>query len=255
MSRHPRKHAQSEGRPYWLYGLHAVRAALMNPRREVRRLAATAAALPKLGGAWEERKLGPETLAPEALARLLPEGAVHQGAALEVLPLAERSLEEYLAGAAEKRPLVLLDQVTDPHNVGAILRTAAAFAAGAVILTRDHAPQESAALAKASSGGIEIVPLIHVTNLAQCMETLKKHGYWCAGLDAAAKQTLAQAKLGPATALVLGAEGTGLRRLTAERCDLLVRLPIAPAMESLNVSNAAAVALYSLSQEDMPIAT
>jgi 23S rRNA (guanosine2251-2'-O)-methyltransferase len=132
--------------------------------------------------------------------------------------------------------------------VGAILRSCAAFGAGAVILPRDHTPQESAVLAKASSGGIEIVPLIHVTNLAQCMEALKKSGYWCAGLDGGARQTLAEAKLGAATALVLGAEGAGLRRLTAERCDLLVRLPIAPAMESLNVSNAAAVALYALAQ-------
>lgn len=246
----PKRKAPAEGknRPYWLYGLHAVRAALLNPHRQVRRLAVTAAALEKLEGAWEERKLGPETLAPDALSRLLPEGAVHQGVALEVSPLAEVSLDEYLERAKEKRPLVLLDQVTDPHNVGAILRTAAAFAAGAVVVTRDHAPQESAVMAKASSGGIEIVPLIHVTNLSQAMETLKKNGYWCAGLDGEAKQTLAQAKLGPATALVLGAEGAGLRRLTSERCDLLVRLPIAPAMESLNVSNAAAVALYALAQ-------
>ncbi|HWF03264.1 MAG TPA: TrmH family RNA methyltransferase, partial [Candidatus Angelobacter sp.] len=190
--------AENKSRAYWLYGLHTVRAALANPRRQVRRLVATTAALEKLAGAWEERKLGPEKIQSEALARLLPEGAVHQGAAVEVMPLPELALEEYLAGAKEKRPLLLLDQVTDPHNVGAILRTVAAFAAGAVILPRDHAPQESAVLAKASSGGIEIVPLIYVGNLAQCMETLKKHGYWCAGLDAKARQTLANAKLGAA---------------------------------------------------------
>jgi 23S rRNA (guanosine2251-2'-O)-methyltransferase len=248
MSNPKRKAAHSEGRhlSYWLYGTHAVRAALLNPRREVRRLAATAPALEKLGNLWEERRLRPETLPAQEIARLLPEGAVHQGAALEVLPLKECSLEDYLAQAPEKKPLLLLDQVTDPHNVGAILRSAAAFGAGAVILPRDHAPQESAALAKASSGGIELIPMIHVTNLSQCMETLKKHGYWCAGLDGGAKQTLAEAKLSRLTALVLGAEGAGLRRLTALRCDLLVRLPIAAAMESLNVSNAAAVALYAL---------
>jgi 23S rRNA (guanosine2251-2'-O)-methyltransferase len=250
MSNPKRKPAsiEAKNRSYWLYGIHAVRAALLNPKRQARRLLATSAALEKLAGAWEERKLGPETLNAQDIARLLPEGAVHQGTALEVLPLLEVNLEDYLARAQVKKPLLLLDQVTDPHNVGAILRSAAAFAAGAVILPRDHAPQESAVLAKASSGGIEIIPLIYVTNLTQCMETLKKQGYWCAGLDGEAKQTLAQAKLGPATALVLGAEGAGLRRLTAERCDLLIRLPIAPEMESLNVSNAAAVAFYALSQ-------
>jgi 23S rRNA (guanosine2251-2'-O)-methyltransferase len=238
----PRAHS------YWLYGIHAVRAALANPAREVRRLVATREALVRLGEDWQERKLGAEMLAPEQIARLLPEGAAHQGAAAEVIPLPERLLETFLAQAQDRRPLVLLDQVTDPHNVGAILRTSAAFGAGAVIVPRDHAPGETAALAKASSGGIEIVPMIAVVNLAQCMETLKKAGYWCAGLDAEAKQTLAEARLDHKTALVLGAEGSGLRRLTAERCDLLVRLPISPAMESLNVSNAAAIALYAITQ-------
>ncbi len=238
--------AGAGGRSYWLYGIHAVRAALLNPKRQVRRLTVTAPALSKLEGAWEERKLRPETLSAQDIARFLPEGAVHQGAAIEVLPLPEISLEEYLAQASEKKPLLLLDQVTDPHNVGAILRSAAAFSAGAVILPRDHAAQESATLAKASSGGIEVIPLVYVTNLAHSMEILKKHGYWCAGLDGQATQTLAEAKLGKTTALVLGAEGAGLRRLTAERCDLLVKLPIAPEMESLNVSNAAAIALYAI---------
>jgi 23S rRNA (guanosine2251-2'-O)-methyltransferase len=249
-SRHSNKTAPGEGKgqSYWLYGTHAVRAALANERRTVRRLITTRQALEKLGDDWQLRKLSPEDKSPQDIAKLLPDGAVHQGVVLEVLPLPELALEEYLTRAVDKRPLVLLDQVTDPHNVGAILRSAAAFGAGAVIVPRDHAPQESAVLAKASSGGIEIVPLIRVTNLSQCMETLKKNGYWCAGFDGEAKQTLAQAKLAKATALVLGAEGAGLRRLTAERCDLLVRLPISPAMESLNVSNAAAVALYAISQ-------
>ncbi len=241
------KRKADNSRSYWLYGLHAVRAALANPKREVRRLVATHQTLEKLGEDWQERKLGAETLSPQEIERLLPKDAVHQGAALEVTPLPERSLEEYLAHATPQKPLLLLDQVTDPHNVGAILRSAAAFDVGAVIVTRDHAPQESATLAKASSGGIEIVPMITVTNLTQCMETLKKNGYWCVGLDGQAKQTLAEAKLDHKTALVLGAEGAGLRRLTSERCDLLVRLPISPIMESLNVSNAAAVALYALS--------
>lgn len=238
----------SSPKAFLLYGVHAVRAALLNSRRKARRLLVAPLGLEKLGDVWRVRGLTPHEMSPAELSKLLPEGAVHQGVALEVLPLPEISLEDYLA-QGEARPLVLLDQVTDPHNVGAILRSAAAFGAGAVILPRDHAPQESAVMAKASSGGIEIVPLIHVTNLSQCMETLKKNGYWCAGLDGEAKQVISQAKLGAKTALVLGAEGAGLRRLTAERCDLLVRLPIAAQMESLNVSNAAAVALYAIAEK------
>jgi 23S rRNA (guanosine2251-2'-O)-methyltransferase len=234
------------GGAYWLYGLHPVRAALGNPRRKVLRIALTQPASEKLASSLHGRQLRIDIVSPQEIERLLPPGAVHQGAAMEVLPLAELSLEHYLARTAEKRLLLILDQVTDPHNVGAILRSAAAFEAGAVIVPRDHAPQESAVLAKASSGGIEIVPFITVTNLASCMETLKKNGYWCIGLTGEAKKTIAEAKLGQSTALVLGAEGSGLRRLTQERCDMLVRLPISPMMESLNVSNAAAIALYAL---------
>ncbi len=248
MSNPKRKTSVSEGktRAYWLYGFHAVRAALLNPNRQIRRMVAIKPAAEKLAEESKKRGISANVLSPQDIGRLVPPDAVHQGVAIEVMPLPEQSLEEYLAQTKEHKPLILLDQVTDPHNVGAILRSAAAFDAGAVIVTRDHAPQESAILAKASSGGIEIVPLLPVTNLTQCMETLKKHGYWCIGLDGEAKQTIAEAKLSAKTALVLGAEGRGLRRLTGERCDLLVRLPISPAMESLNVSNAAAVALYAL---------
>jgi len=248
MSNPKRKTSHTEGRArtYWLYGIHAVRAALLNPRRDIRRLVATKPALEKLVQECTKRGLRAEEVNPHDISKLLPQDAVHQGVALEVMPLPELSLEEYLAQTKDPKPLLLLDQVTDPHNVGAILRSAAAFDAGAIIVTRDHAAQESAILAKASSGGVEIVPMLAVTNLSQSMETLKKYGYWCIGLDGEAKQTIVEVKLGAKTALVLGAEGKGLRRLTAERCDLLVRLPISPAMESLNVSNAAAVALYAL---------
>jgi len=245
------KHSpKSPGRlqSYWLYGNHAVRAALLNPRREIRRLIATMPAAEKLQKEFQARNIIAENMSPHEISRLLPSDAVHQGVAIEVKPLQEISLEEYLAKNKEHKPLLLLDQVTDPHNVGAIIRSAAAFSAGAVIVTKDHAPQESAILAKASSGGIEIVPIITVTNLAQSMELLKKHGFWCVGLEGEAKQTIAQAKLDNKTALVLGAEGKGLRRLTGERCDLTVKLPISPDMESLNVSNAAAIALYDISR-------
>ena len=239
---------QGGGRAYWLYGVHAVGAALANPMRKVKRIVATHNALDKVREHLTSRHPAPEILETAAIGRIVGEMAVHQGAAIELLPLEPMSLEEFLGGEEVKRPLILLDQVTDPHNVGAILRSAAAFDAGAVIATRDNAPQETATLAKASSGGLEIVPLIYITNLSQTMETLKKAGYWCAGLDGEATQPLHKAKLSAATALVMGAEGKGLRRLTAERCDLLVKLPISARMESLNVSNAAAVALYELSR-------
>lgn len=241
--KNPRRHGS-----YWLYGIHAAKSALLNGKRRILRVVATQQSAEKFRQECKARNLMLEVLPPQDIAKLLPQGAVHQGVALDVMLLAEASLEEYLAQSGNRKPLVLLDQVTDPHNVGAILRSAAAFGAGAVIVTRDNAPQESAIIAKASSGGIEVVPLIPVTNLSQAMETLKKVGFWCVGLDGEAKQAIAQAKLDHKTALVLGAEGSGLRRLTAERCDLLVRLPISPEMESLNVSNAAAVALYALTQ-------
>jgi 23S rRNA (guanosine2251-2'-O)-methyltransferase len=241
----PQKNANS----YWLYGFHAVRAALLNNSREITRMIATKPATEKLASECYKRGILPETMSPQEISRVLPRDAVHQGVALEVKPLASLALEDYLAKAGAKETVLMLDQVTDPHNVGAILRSAAAFGAGAVILTKDNAPQESAVLAKASSGGIEIVPMVIVTNLVQTMELLKKSGFWCIGLDGEAKDTLASVRLSDKTALILGAEGMGMRRLTSDRCDLLVRLPISSAMESLNVSNAAAVALYALAQK------
>jgi 23S rRNA (guanosine2251-2'-O)-methyltransferase len=176
---------------------------------------------------------------------LLPQGSVHQGIVVEAAPLSQPSLADWLSEDASK-PILLLDQVTDPHNVGAILRSAAAFDAGCVILTDRNAPAESGVMAKTASGAMEIVPLITVGNLSQALDTLKKAGYWTAGLDGEAKESIAQAKLDAKTVLVLGAEGKGLRRLTAERCDFLVKLPMSGKMESLNVSNAAAIALYDI---------
>jgi 23S rRNA (guanosine2251-2'-O)-methyltransferase len=235
---------------YWLYGIHAVSAVLHNPRRHIHRFLVSRNSVEKLSGELLKiAKKPPEIVDVQAISKLLPEDAVHQGIAVEVSPLSQISIEEWLIANPQKIPLLLLDQVTDPHNVGAILRSAAAFNAGAVILTKDHAPPESAVMAKSASGALELVPMITVTNLVQTMETLKKHGYWCIGLDGEAKETIAQAKLGNDSALVLGAEGKGLRRLTAEHCDRIVRLPISPRMESLNVSNAAAVALYEMSRK------
>ena len=235
------------GGTVWLYGRHAVEAALANPARTWRRLVVT-----------EEARA---TLAPDVAAkaepadraqidRLLPEDAVHQGFALLADPLDEPDLQDVAAPLPGRRNVVLvLDRVTDPRNVGAILRSASAFGARAVVVTERHAPEATGALAKAASGALDRVPLCRVTNLARCLDDLAALGYWRIGMDAGAEKTLATvaADLDKAV-LVLGAEGEGLRRLTAERCDFLARLPIAVEAESLNVSNAAAVALYELAR-------
>lgn len=226
----------------WLYGKHPVMAALVNTQRKKKRLLLT----PQAQKQWQGNV--PDTLAvmevePSVLEAILPQGAVHQGIALEVMPLDTPSLE---AIAQTGRPILLLDQVTDPHNIGAILRSAAAFEAACVIVTDYHAPEETGVLAKSASGALEVMPLLRVTNLAHTMKQLKGLGYWIAGMDGKAEQTLKQANLSGKTALVMGAEGAGLRRLTQENCDYLVKLPISLQMESLNVSNAAAIALYEL---------
>jgi len=233
----------------WLHGLHPVAAALANPARRLRRLLVTREAERDLAEAvpnpW---RITPEFVERDRLAALLPPDAVHQGAALLVEPLPALPLERVLEGSTG--PVLVLDQVTDPRNVGAILRSAAAFGAAAMLLQDRHAPQETGSLARAASGALEVVPILREVNLARALQALKKAGLWVVGLEAAAPITLAQSGLGGRrVALVLGAEGEGLRRLTRENCDELVRLPIMPAMESLNVSAAAAVALYELARE------
>jgi 23S rRNA (guanosine2251-2'-O)-methyltransferase len=230
--------------PLYLFGKHAVLAALSNPMRKIKRVMVTKNAAKELDAALQQVK-NIQTIDSGKLESILPPGSVHQGIAIECEPLPQPSLQGWLDEGIEK-PVLLLDQVTDPHNVGAILRSAAAFDVGAVIVTDRNAPVESGVMAKAASGGLEIVPLITVVNLVQAMETLKKAGYWTAGLDGHAKELIGEAKLDKKTALVLGAEGAGLRRLTTEHCDFLVKLPMSEQMESLNVSNAAAVALYDL---------
>ncbi len=228
----------------YLFGKHACLAALANPLRKIKRVLVTKNAQAELGKALTSVK-NLSVAEGNKMEVLLPPGSVHQGIVVECDTLNQPSLSDWLDQGIGK-PIVLLDQVTDPHNVGAILRSCAAFDVGALIATDRNAPAESGVMAKTASGALELIPMITVTNLVQAIELIKKAGYWIAGLDGAAGQTIAEAKLDAKTALVLGAEGAGLRRLTAEHCDFLVKLPISNQMESLNVSNAAAVALYDL---------
>lgn len=252
----PSGHGGSAGRgrpAALLYGLHPVAAAWTNPGRKCRRLLATAGAMEALQAAIvQAAALGlnrpvPETVERAELDRLLP-GAVHQGVALDAAPLPERTLDDICRqGEARARDIVIvLDQVTDPHNVGAILRSAAAFGASAVVLPERNAPEVTGVLAKSASGALEVVPLVRIVNLARSLGELQQAGFWCVGLDEDGRRTLAEIDLKGKVAIVLGAEGEGLRRLTRERCDDIARLPTGGPVASLNVSNAAAVALYEL---------
>lgn len=237
----------------WIFGAHAALAALANPARRIRRLLLTEAAARAHGGAVAGAgPVEPETVERTEIERLLPPGAVHQGIALLADPLAPPALEDALAQAGPESVLVVLDQVTDPQNAGAVLRSAAAFGALGVVVPKDHTPPIAGALAKAASGALEIVPLIVVTNLARALERIKAADFWCLGLDSEAPAPLAGAHERGRAALVLGAEGAGLRRLTREGCDGLYRLPTVPPIATLNVSNAAAIGLYELARTRNP---
>ena len=245
MSRRKKSH-QSHGSPnrprFW--GKHAVAAALDNPDRKLHRAWATREAAAYM----QFPKDLAVTLADVAdLARLVPHDAPHQGVVVEAEPLEDIWLGDMLADAPERAVLLVLDQVTDPHNVGAILRSAAAFGAIGIVTQDRHSPPESGALAKAASGALERVPWARVVNLARALEEIGEAGFWRIGLAGDAETDLKDALGPPRVALVLGAEGPGLRQNTREHCDALARLPISGAIESLNVSNAAAVALYAAS--------
>lgn len=228
----------------WIYGLHPVAAALANPRRSVRRLVATRNAIARLKEAGATLPAHVEETTPRLLDHLLGREAVHQGVAIEVGPLPSAPLDS-IRGA---HLIVVLDQVTDPHNVGAILRSAVAFGATAVVTTGRHAAAETGVLAKAASGALDRIAWIEVQNLARALETIGAMGFLRVGLDSEAPVAIEDAIGGERIALVLGSEGKGLRHLTRETCDVLARLSVPGALASLNVSNAAALALYVASR-------
>jgi 23S rRNA (guanosine2251-2'-O)-methyltransferase len=228
-----------------LYGLHPVEAALANPARTIARVQATDNAARKLAAALAARGLAPEPTTPRDLDRLLGADTVHQGIVVEVAPLPEPELDD-LARAAltQGRPLIVLDQVTDPHNVGAVLRSAAVFGASGLVMTRRHSPPLTGTLAKSASGALELVPIALVQNLARALATLKEAGLAVVALDGDGDGLLEDAPLAGGVALVLGAEGRGLRQSTREAADRVVRIATGGSLHSLNVSNAAAVALH-----------
>jgi 23S rRNA (guanosine2251-2'-O)-methyltransferase len=230
----------------WLYGSHAVRSALSNSKRFVRRAVLTARAAEELGPQLVSR-VKHEITDLHGVSRILPDGAVHQGVAILCEPLPRLELDAVLGHPSDKRRIVLvLDQITDPHNAGAILRTAAAFGVAAIVVQDRHSPPESGVLAKAASGALDMVPMIHVVNIARTLENLGEMGFWRVALAGDGESSLKDVAETGDIALVLGSEGGGIRRLVRERCDTSAYVPIESAIESLNVSNAAAIALYEL---------
>ena len=224
-----------------LYGWHTVAAALANPARKVRKILATENGARRITEEGLSMPVTPEIVRPEAIAARLSPDSVHQGLLVEADPLEAPALEDLSAEGT----VLVLDQITDPHNVGAILRTAAAFAVKAVITTARHSPEATGVLAKAASGALELVPIVAVQNLARALDAMKDRGFLTVGLDSEGDTDLAAAPLRLPLALVLGAEGKGLRQLTRATCDIHARLDLPGVIKSLNVSNAAAVALYA----------
>ena len=247
----PRRWQRERGRPraerprrdgdtVILYGWHPVTLALTNPKRRIRKLYATENAARRLAEENITSKVTPEIVRPDVIAAQLPDDAVHQGLLAEADPLPTPDIETL----ATEGIVLVLDQITDPHNVGAILRSAAAFGVQAIVTTQRHSPEATGVLAKSASGALEYVSFVTVQNLARAMNELKERGFHVVGLDSAGSGDLAKIELRAPLALVLGAEGKGLRQLTRETCDIVARLDMPGTIKSLNVSNAAALALY-----------
>lgn len=231
---------RSGDEPVVIYGWHAVKAALDNPDRRIRRIMATENAARRLTEEGVRTKVTPDIVRPEAIARLLSADAVHNGLWIEAEPLDAPDISEL----APEGVVLVLDQITDPHNVGAILRSAAAFGVKALITTARHSPEATGVLAKSASGALEYVPMVTVQNLARGLAALKERGFLTIGLDSEGDSDLAALPVSSPLALVLGAEGKGLRQLTRDTCDHVARLDLPGEIKSLNVSNAAALSLY-----------
>lgn len=235
---------QQNNQSYWIYGKHPCLAALNNKNRTCLEVIITKSTYENL-----ENQL-PKNIKSTIVDKSIIESKIigettHQGIAVRLLPLPILSIYDIdLSGA-----ILMLDQVTDPHNIGAILRTCAAFNVAALIITKRHSPSEEAVIAKTACGALEAVPLIRVTNLDRTIKELKEEGYWCYGLDGSAKESLNSAKFSAKTLFIFGSEGYGLRDLTSKRCDHLIKLSISNKVESLNVSNAVAITLYEFSNK------
>jgi 23S rRNA (guanosine2251-2'-O)-methyltransferase len=228
------------GGPVILYGWHTVTMALANPRRRIRKLTLTENAARRLAEENIETRIAPEIVRPQEIDRLLSADAVHQGLLAEADPLPSPDIETL----KQEGMVLVLDQITDPHNVGAILRSAAAFAVKAIVTTARHSPEATGVLAKAASGALELVPMVTVQNLARALTALNERGFQTVGLDSQGHDDLSEVALREPLALVLGAEGKGLRQLTRETCSVVARLDMPGEIKSLNVSNAAVLSLY-----------
>lgn len=233
---------------YFLHGRHAVEAALNNPNRDCLALYATEKTMPLARQLSSDRgELKINSVPPAQMDATVGPDSPHQGLMLEVLPIPALNILDLKPISGQRNIILMLDQVTDPHNIGACLRSAAAFGVRAIITQDRNSPGETGILARAAQGGLEQVPWLRITNLASGLDTLKEMGYWHAGMDGNTDQSIRNLSMGDDIVLVMGSEGKGLRPLVAKHCDTLVRIPMAPGMESLNVSNAAAIALYELS--------
>ncbi|MBP5343543.1 MAG: 23S rRNA (guanosine(2251)-2'-O)-methyltransferase RlmB [Alphaproteobacteria bacterium] len=233
---------KSTSKSLYLYGKHVVAMAVQNPRRRILEIYATKETAAEMN---LPQNIPVHPADRKFLDSLVGQGAVHQGVVAKCEPLSPVDLKEFIKGVKDKDKclIIVLDQVTDPHNIGAIMRSAVAFNASAIIMPEAGAPSESGTLAKSASGATELIPVIRVSNLVHAMDMLKKAEFWCVGLDGYAKDYITDRKLPKKCVLILGAED-GMRRLTMENCDMVVKLPMNSAIESLNVSNAAAVAMY-----------
>ncbi|MFA4995504.1 MAG: 23S rRNA (guanosine(2251)-2'-O)-methyltransferase RlmB [Bdellovibrionales bacterium] len=259
--RKPKPDAKEEaykpsGENVLIWGLHAARMAFLNPKRRISRLWLTEGGQKLFEKTVSEAREDGLLIRPdakkmerEALDRITPPNSVHQGIVIETEPLPEAELHDIISVDPAPDLILMLDQVTDPHNVGAIMRSAAAFGAGAVVMTERNAPSSTGVLAKAASGALDVTPMIHVVNLARTLDDLREAGYWCVGLAEEGEKNLNDLDLSGRTVLVLGAEGEGLRHLTRQKCDELARLPTQGPVGSLNVSNAAAVAMYEVRKQ------